>query len=91
MSRYTARANLLIDGYERVAATMKRNFLNWPKTLVIAPSGRAIYFHGADEVPERLQKGIVGRFTKDCPVEVIEDALIEHLRELTKTMERGDE
>lgn len=86
MSRFTTALNLYADGYERVASGFKRSMLRHVprKSLVISPSGRVIYFHNDEPIPEKLQPGLIGVFTRECPANVIEDALIHHMKERQK-------
>lgn len=86
MSRYTTALNLYLDGYERVANAFKNSMKQGSgharqKSLVIAPGGRVIYFLRGEPIPAALQAGHIGHFTFDCPTEVIEDALICHMRQ----------
>lgn len=86
MSRYTTSLNLYLDGYERVANAFKNSMKQGSgharqKSLVIAPSGRVIYFLRDEPIPAPLQAGHIGRFTHGCPTEVIEDALIHHMQQ----------
>lgn len=86
MSRYTTALNLYLDGYERVASAFKNSMKQGSrhvstKSLVIAPGGRVIYFLRDEPIPAAFQNGVIGLFTKCCPTEVIEDALIAHMQQ----------
>lgn len=83
---FATSSNLYLDGYEHVARVFKRTISNnrAPRFLVIAPTGRPIYFREDERIPEALQAGNVGFFTRDCPTNVIEDALIHHMQEQQK-------
>lgn len=73
--------NLYLDGYERVASTFKKSLQHVTrKSLVIAPGGRVIYFMRDEPIPPAFQDGHIGLFTKGCPTDVIEDALIHHMK-----------
>lgn len=80
--KWIAPLNLYVDGYERVAEMFKRSLQqNTPKkSLVISSGGRVVYFLRDEPVPANLQPGLIGLFTRDCPIEVIEDALIHHMK-----------
>lgn len=80
MSRYTTAMNLHIHGYEEVARRFKRNNSKAARSIVVSPTGRVIYFHDGEPIPPALEPGHIGRFTHDCPAEVIEDALLHHMR-----------
>lgn len=82
MKRNTTAMNLYLDGYERVASAFKRSLQSVPrKSLVIAPGGRVIYFMRDEPIPPAFQPGHIGLFTRGCPIEVIEDALIHHMQQ----------
>lgn len=54
---FATSANLYLDGYEHVARVFKRTLSNGgaPRFLVIAPTGRPIYFRTDERIPEKLQ------------------------------------
>lgn len=81
--RHTTTRNLFVHGYAKVAETFKASFYgqgSQKKALVIAPNGRVIYFRYDEPIPPAFQSGVIGWFTKGVQPEVVEDALIHHLK-----------
>jgi hypothetical protein len=89
----TARANLLVHGYERTAAHIKGRIdrTEGVKPVVIRDDGSVRLYPRACRVPANEEKYLVGNYGRNMPIERIEDDCICRLQELSATPTRHEE
>lgn len=80
----TLHANLLRDDCQAVAGRIKASItrVKGPQCVVVRPNGRVRIFQQS-KLPIDDLDNLIGAYRKDCPVEVIEDDLLAHLRQIT--------
>lgn len=81
----TARANLLVHGYERVAQHIKGRIdrAEGIKPVVVRDDGSVRIYPRACRVPENEERCLIGNYGRNMPVERIEDDCICRLREIS--------
>lgn len=81
----TARANLLVHGYEHTAKHIKGRIerTTGVKPVVVRDDGSVRIYHRACRVPPDEEKFLIGNYGSAMPIELIEDDCICRLRELS--------